>query len=67
MHEDAYFVKVMDGGVGSYEVVSPPVGAVVHVLPEGHQTVVIHGSTYFTHGDLYFQSHGGSYIVVEHP
>lgn len=31
-----------------YEVVSPPVGAIVESLPDGYETIEIDGETYYT-------------------
>jgi len=54
-----------------YEVVNAPVSAVVSSLPDGTNTVVKSGATYFEYGQTYYkaESSGGSvvYEVVPTP
>jgi hypothetical protein len=54
-----------------YAVVDAPVGAVVSSLPDGTNTVVKSGETYFEYGQTYYkaESSGGGvvYKVVQTP
>ena len=54
-----------------YEVIAAPIGAVVSSLPDGTNTVVKTGETYFEYGQTYYKaaSSGGGvvYEVVTTP
>ena len=50
-----------------YVVVTPPIGAVVSVLPSGAVRVVIDGTMYYRHGDVYYRRCQGGYLVVATP
>jgi hypothetical protein len=58
-------------GSAKYTVVNAPPGAVVSSLPDGTDTVVVAGGTYFKYADTYYQaeSQGGGvvYAVVSKP
>lgn len=42
-------------------------GYVAHTLPPGYRTVVVDGSSYYVHGDTYYQPRGDRYVVVNTP
>ena len=43
---------------------TPPVGAVVSVLPVGHRTVIVRGHTYYYYDDIYYTPCPSGYVVV---
>jgi len=45
----------------------PPTGAVVAVLPYGHQTRAYGGITYYYYNNIYYKSCPGGYVVVPMP
>jgi hypothetical protein len=66
-HDDVYLIRVVDRGVVSYQVIQPPYGASVRILPVGYRTVVVRGSNYFVHDDIYYIQRGNDYVVVVRP
>ena len=56
------------GWFGSEVIVStPPIGAVVAVLPYGHQNRAYGGVTYYYYNNIYYKSCPGGYVVVPVP
>ena len=41
---------------GGYEVVEPPIGAVIDALPRGYEEVVLSGITYYHLDDNYYKA-----------
>lgn len=54
-------------GFFGFDVVLPPLGAVVAVLPSGHRTVIVRGVTYYDYDDVYYLSSPSGYMVVADP
>jgi hypothetical protein len=53
---------------GGYQVVAPPVSAVVPSIPEGYETCTVDGVPYLYYGGaFYVKDQSGSYQVVEAP
>ena len=50
-----------------YVVVTPPVGAIVSVLPDDYYPVIIGGMTYYTDGTTYYQRVTQGYQVINPP
>ena len=48
-------------------VFTPPIGAIVAVLPGGHRTTVVGGATYFYYDNVYYTACPSGYIVVPAP
>ncbi len=48
-------------------VVTPPIGAIVTVLPFGHKTIVIGGATYYYYNNIYYLPYSSGYIIVPQP
>ena len=66
-HDHVFMTRVVYGGRVSYEVIRPPIGAIVRILPPGYVRVVVRGTPYFVHDDVYYIQRGGSYHVVVRP
>jgi Family of unknown function (DUF6515) len=62
--DGAYYTRVMSSGTMVYQVVAPPVGAVIMTLPAGCQSVRVGAVTYSQCGPTYYQRVGGGYQVV---
>jgi hypothetical protein len=60
-----------EGGEPTYEVIEPPMGAMVDSLPEGSTSTTVDGTAYFIYNDTYYRPfYSGSdvvYRVVEDP
>ncbi len=52
---------------GNYEVVAPPIGAVISTVPSDFQPVVINGLTYYTDNGTYYVHTSNGYKVVSPP
>jgi len=65
-HDGRFFMPVL---FGLFEVLvdNPPVGAVVTVLPIGHRTVLIGGTTYYYYDNIYYTACPSGYVVVPAP
>ncbi|MFA5272421.1 MAG: DUF6515 family protein [Candidatus Omnitrophota bacterium] len=50
-----------------FVVSAPPIGAVVAVLPYGHQTRAYRGTTYYYYNNIYYKNCPGGYVVVPVP
>ncbi len=48
-------------------VVTPPMGAVITVLPFGHRIVVVNGATYYSYNNIYYQPCPMGYVVIPQP
>jgi hypothetical protein len=66
-HDNVFMTRVVYGGRVSYEVIRPPIGAWIPILPPGHRTVHVRGTPYYVHDDIYYIQRGGSYHVVVRP
>lgn len=58
MHENPYYYyngTYYDEYESSYRVVAPPVGAIVESIPEGYETIVIDGETYYKVDDVQYK------------
>jgi Family of unknown function (DUF6515) len=62
--DGAYYARVMSGGAMVYQVVGPPVGAVIRTLPAGCTSVRVGGIAYSRCGPTYYQRVGAGYQVV---
>ena len=62
--EGSYYTEVYNGGEVAYQVVAPPVGAVVQVLPSGCVDHAVGGVIYKSCGGYYYQPQGSSWVVV---
>lgn len=66
-----YSAEVGSDGEAQFEVITPPIGAVVQELPEGAQVKKINGKTFFIYGGAFYQPfYSGSevvYMVVKDP
>ena len=62
--DGAYYTRVMSSGTMVYQVVGPPVGAVIRTLPAGCQTVRVGAVAYSQCGPTYYQRVGSGYQVV---
>lgn len=62
--DNVFYTRVINGGAVSYQVVGPPVGAVIATLPAGCSTVRVGGVAYSRCGPTYYQRIGGGYRVV---
>jgi hypothetical protein len=65
--DGAYYTRVMSGGAVAYQVVAPPVGAVIVSLPAGCRSVRVGNVAYSQCGATYYQRVGGGYRVVALP
>ncbi|MEM7585856.1 MAG: DUF6515 family protein, partial [Acidobacteriota bacterium] len=61
---DVYFVRVVRGGIVSYQVIHPPVGAVITALPVGHTTVLIGGVTHYRYEGITYAPRAGGFVVI---
>lgn len=52
---------------GGYQVVAPPIGALVATLPPGYETPVVDGVNYFYFGGVFYIYTGQGYQVVAAP
>jgi len=52
---------------GGYQVVAPPIGAVVAYLPEGYETTQVGDQTYYYYGGAFYVYNGTGYQVVQAP
>jgi hypothetical protein len=59
-----YFTRVMSGGSLVYQVVNPPVGAVIATLPTGCKSVRVGNVAYTQCGTTYYQRVATGYQVV---
>ncbi len=50
-----------------FSVFSPPIGAIVRVLPFGYRTIVVAGAPYYYYDNVYYRSCPAGYIVVAQP
>jgi len=48
-------------------IATPPVGAIVTILPFGHRTIVLGGATYYYYNNIYYQPCSSGYIIVPQP
>ncbi|MFH1398360.1 MAG: DUF6515 family protein [Candidatus Omnitrophota bacterium] len=48
-------------------IVAPPIGAVVRVLPFGHNVMVVGGSRYYHYNNAYYRDYPSGYVVVPAP
>jgi hypothetical protein len=62
--DGAYYTRVVSGGSMVYQVVTPPVGAVIVTLPAGCSTVRVGAVSYSQCGATYYQRVGSGYQVV---
>jgi hypothetical protein len=46
---------------------SVSVGYEVRSLPSGYRTEIVGGNRYYIHGDTYYRSRSGRYVVVDSP
>jgi len=53
-------------GLG-FVVVAPPIGAIVTVLPLGHNVIIVGGVTYYYYDNVYYKDYPSGYIVVPAP
>lgn len=51
----------------SFDLVFPPVGAVVSYLPYGRRTIIIGGVVYYEYDNVYYQHCPTGYVVVQEP
>ena len=63
-NEGVYYTRVMSGGAVSYQVVNPPVGAVIATLPGGCKSVRVGNVAYSQCGPTYYQRVATGYQVV---
>jgi hypothetical protein len=63
-YNDGVFYQPYNGG---YQVVAPPVGAIVPRLPSGTITLDVDGITYWYFGGTFFVPAAGGYQVVAGP
>lgn len=55
-------------GSDGYVLVTPPLGAVVPVLPEGYMMVTVNGATYYYFNHVYYTMNpSGAYVVASDP
>ncbi len=64
-HEGRFYRPSLFGF--SFDLVMPPVGAVVSYLPYGHRTIVVGGVMYYEYDDVYYQPCPTGYAVVQQP
>lgn len=62
--DGAYYTRVMSNGAMVYQVVGPPVGAVIRTLPVGCTSVRVGSIAYSQCGPTYYQRVGSGYQVV---
>lgn len=62
--DGVYYTRVMSGGAMVYQVVGPPVGAVIRTLPAGCRSVRVGNVAYSQCGPTYYQRVGAGYQVV---
>src|SRR3972149_1704371 len=55
------------GWFGIDFVVSPPLGAIVTVLPSRHSTIVVRGGRYYYYDNIYYIDGPSGYVVVTPP
>lgn len=54
-------------GFFGFELVFPPIGAVITTLPSGFKTVIVGSSRYYYYDDVYYMNCPTGYIVVPDP
>ncbi len=50
-----------------FAVVTPPMGAIITVLPSGYRAVAVNGATYYSYNNIYYQPCNSGYVVVPQP
>jgi hypothetical protein len=63
-HDNVFYTRVYSGGAVAYQVVGPPAGAIIPVLPGGCGAVRVGGVGYMKCGPTHYQRVGGGYRVV---
>jgi hypothetical protein len=61
---NVFYARAYSGGQVVYQVVAPPAGAVITVLPAGCTTYMRGGIAYRQCGTTYYQPVGGGFRVV---
>ena len=64
-HEGRFYRRAWFGF--GFDVVAPPIGAVVTVVPDSCQTVVYGGTPYYYYDDVYYAECPSGYVVVQTP
>jgi hypothetical protein len=63
-YDDGCYYEPYNGG---YDVVAPPLGALVSYLPDGYETVPVGDDTYYYYGGAFYIYTGQGYQVVQAP
>jgi len=66
-YHDGRFFKPGWFGWFEFNLVTPPIGAVISVLPYGYQTIVVGGLPYYYYDNIYYRPCPSGYIVVPQP
>jgi hypothetical protein len=66
-HDHTFFVRVVDRGMVSYRVISPPIGAPISILPVGYRSVIVRGVPYYEFDNVFYTQRNGRYVVVGRP
>jgi hypothetical protein len=66
-YHDGRFFWPLFFGLFEIAVNTPPIGAVVTILPSGHKTIIVGGATYYYYGNIYYRDYPGGYVVVQQP
>ena len=64
-HEGRFYRPSLFGF--SFDLVIPPIGAVVSYLPYGCRTIIVGGVRYYEYDNVYYQPYAGRYVVVSEP
>jgi hypothetical protein len=64
-HEGRFYRPSLFGF--SFDLVIPPVGAVVSYLPYGRRTIIVGGIAYYEYDNVYYQPCPAGYVVVQEP
>ena len=64
VQDDVYYSRVYNGGQVVYQVVAPPVGAIITMLPAGCGTVMVQGIVHHSCAGIYYLPVATGYQVV---
>jgi hypothetical protein len=68
-HDHCFYSRIHHHGQVTYQVIRPPIGGIVRILPPGCATVTVRGANYhhWAENNVYYARSGSSYRIVAKP